>query len=265
METETNTKTGAKRKVLLTGGAGRIGTAFRKQYDDRYDFRIVDRREADEPGRHETYVADLVNLDEARKACEGIDTIVHLAADPSPSAKFYESLLPLNIQMTYNMFHAAVEQKCRRLIFASSIHAVNAYPLDVQIHPQEPIRPGDLYGVTKCFGEALCSYYAEREGLSSIAIRIGAFGTNDKVENSQDSRLLALWVSQRDLAQLIHRCVEAPDDLRYLLVQGVSDNRFKRLDISNAREILGYDPQDDAFALSSHVEMVACRPNEIDV
>lgn len=254
-----------RRKVLVTGAAGRIGTAFRQQYGDRYQFRLVDQKPVEDPGGHETWSADLVQLDEARKACAGIDTIIHLAADPSPRATFYDTLLPLNIQMTYNMFHAAVEQGCRRLIFASSIHAVNAYPLDVQIHPDDPIRPGDLYGVTKCFGEALCSYYAHREGLSCIAIRIGAFGTPERLADSDDSRMLALWVSHRDLSQLLMRCVDAPDDLRYLVVQGVSDNQLKRMDISNAREVLGYAPEDNAFQYSQHVHLAPRRPDEMDV
>ncbi|HEU4754492.1 MAG TPA: NAD(P)-dependent oxidoreductase, partial [Armatimonadota bacterium] len=210
-------------------------------------------------------VMDLVQLDHARRACEGIDTVLHLAADPNARATFYDTLLPLNIQMAYNLFHAAKEQGCRRLVFASSIHAVNAYPLDVQIHPEEPIRPGDLYGVTKCFGEALCSYYAHREGLSCIAVRIGAFGTPEKVAESSDPRMLALWVSHRDLCQLLERCIEAPDEVRHLLVQGVSDNQFKRMDIRNAREILGYQPQDNAFQISSRVQMEARRPDEEDV
>ena len=119
-----------KRRILVTGAAGRIGTAFRARYGDRYDFRLVDVREIADAAGHEAYTADLVELDAARKACEGVDTVLHLAADPSPRARFYETLLPLNIRMTYNLFHAAVEQRCRRLVFASSIHAVNAYPLD---------------------------------------------------------------------------------------------------------------------------------------
>lgn len=254
-----------KRTVLITGAAGRIGTAFREQYGDRYRLRLVDRKPVDDPQGHESWSADLVQLDEARRACAGVDTIVHLAADPSPSATFYETLLPLNIQMTYNLFHAAVEQGCRRLIFASSIHSVNAYPLDVQIHPDEPIRPGDLYGVTKCFGEALCSYYAHREGLSCIAVRIGAFGTPERLSECDDSRMLALWVSHRDLSQLLMRCIEAPDAVRHLLVQGVSDNQFKRMDISNAREILGYAPEDNAFQYSRKVQLAPRRPDEIDV
>lgn len=254
-----------RRRVLITGAAGRIGTAFRARYGDRYDLRLVDRRPVEEPGDHEAYTADLVELTEAQRACEGIDTVIHLAADPSPRATFYDTLLPLNIQMTYNLFHAAKEQGCRRIIFASSIHAVNAYPLDVQIHPTDPIRPGDLYGVTKVWGEALCSYFADREGLSSIAIRIGAFGTPERLAESGDSRLLSLWVSHDDLSQLIHRCIEAPDSLKFLIVQGVSDNQLKRMDISNAREILGYAPVDNAFAFSNRTLLEARRPDGPDI
>lgn len=254
-----------RRRVLITGAAGRIGTAFRARYGERYDLRLVDRRPVEEPGAHESYTADLVDLAEAQRACEGMDTVIHLAADPSPRATFYDTLLPLNIQMTYNLFHAAKEQGCRRIIFASSIHAVNAYPLDVQIHPTDPIRPGDLYGVTKVWGEALCSYFADREGLSSIAIRIGAFGTPERLAESGDSRLLSLWVSHDDLSQLIHRCIEAPDSLKFLIVQGVSDNQLKRMDISNAREILGYSPVDNAFAFSNRTLLEARRPDGPDI
>jgi nucleoside-diphosphate-sugar epimerase len=255
----------SQRKVLITGAAGRIGTAFRQRYGDQYSLRLVDARPVADPGSHEAITADLVQLEAAQAACAGMDTVIHLAADPSPRATFYGTLRSLNIQMTYNLFHAAVEQGCRRLIFASSIHAVNAYPLDYQIHPDDPIRPGDLYGVTKVFGEALCSYYADREGLSCIAIRIGAFGTPDRLGDCGDSRLLSLWVSHDDLSQLLYRCVEAPDDVRFLLVQGVSDNQLKRMDISNARKILGYEPQDNAFAYSARTNLEPRRPDDPDV
>jgi len=251
--------------VLITGAAGRIGSAFRARHAGDYAFRLADVREPAEPAGHEVVLADLTDLDAARRACEGMDTVLHLAADPSPRATFYDTLLPLNIRMTYNLFHAAAEQGCRRLIFASSIHAVNAYPLDYQVHPTDPIRPGDLYGVTKVFGEALCAYYADREGLSCLAVRIGAFGPPERLAECGDSRLLSLWVSPDDLSQLLHRCIEAPDDLRFLIVHGVSDNQLKRLDISNARELLGYAPRDNAFLVSSRTDLEPRNPNDPDV
>src|SRR5947209_3594313 len=164
------------RRVLVTGAAGRIGSDFRRLYGDRYRLRLLDRRHIPVPAGHETLDGDLADLEMARRACAGMNTVLHLAADPNPSADFYQTLLSANIQATYNVFAAAKEARCRRVVFASSIHAVNAYPLDVQIHPDDPVRPGDMYGVTKVFGEATGAYFAYREGLSAIAVRIGAYG-----------------------------------------------------------------------------------------
>jgi nucleoside-diphosphate-sugar epimerase len=253
-----------QRFVLITGAAGRIGCSFREQYGERYRFRLVDRQEIANAGGHVTRIGDLSDLSFARKVCEGIDTVVHLAADPSPRARFYESLLEANIQVTYNVFAAAQEAGCRRVIFASSNHAVNAYPLDRQVHPDDPVRPGDLYGVTKCFGEALLRYFADRHGLRGIALRIGAFQPPEVAAASNDPRLLCMFISPRDLGQLLHKCIEAPDDLQYAIFNGVSDNQFKRLDISNARDLVGYAPEDNAFTLSESITLKERRPEAPD-
>jgi hypothetical protein len=131
------------------------------------------------------------------------------------------------------------------LIYASSIHAVSGYPSDVQVKTSEPVNPGDLYGVTKCFGEALGRYMAEQEGLSVIALRIGGFQPRERVTGEKGIAMLDAWVSRRDLHQLIMRSIEA-EHLTFAIFHGLSNNRFKRLDISDARELLGYAPEDDA-------------------
>jgi len=238
------------KKILLTGAAGRIGTSFRTFAGDRYAFRLVDRNleKLGDPGEHEALEVNLADLDACQALCKDIHTVVHLAADPSPRSGFYESLLDNNIKSAYNIFRAAKDQGCQRVIFASSVHAVNAHPLDVQIHPEMPVRPGDMYGVTKVFGEATASYFADVEGLSSIAIRIGGYGGNRTHWENPDARTLCTFVSARDLDHLIERCIETPD-IHFAIVQAVSDNRFKRLDITSTRELVGYAPQDDAFQL----------------
>lgn len=253
-----------RRRVLITGAAGRIGSDFRQLYGDRYAFRLLDRRETRRPGAHETCLGDLADLDVARQACAGMDTVLHLAADPNARADFYQSLLSANIQATYNVFAAAQEAGCRRVIFASSIHAVNAYPLDVQIHPDDPVRPGDMYGVTKVFGEATAAYFAHRRGLNAIAIRIGAYSPPEQIADSDDARHLSLFVSPRDLAQLFHLCIEAPDTLKFAIFQGLSDNQLKRMDVSNARELLGYAPQDNAFRLTRATQLKEQDPGGED-
>ena len=139
---------------------------------------------------------------------------------------------------------AAKSAGCRRVIYASSIHAVSGYPPDVQVKTSEPVNPGDLYGVSKCFGEALGRYMAEQEGLSAIALRIGAFQPDASAKKEAGINMLDAWVSQRDLNQLIERCID-DEKLKFAVFNGLSNNRFKRLDISDARELLGYAPQDD--------------------
>jgi hypothetical protein len=187
--------------------------------------------------------ADVTDLDAMKRVCEGIDTVVHLAGNPKPSAT-WDELLPPNIVGVYNTLVAAKAAGCRRVIFASSIHAVSGYPADVQVKPDEPVNPGDVYGVSKCFGEALGRYMAEQEGLSFVALRIGAFQPPESVRKD-GIKFLDAWVSQRDLHQLICRCIDV-ENLKFAIFHGLSDNRFKRMDITNARELVCYAPQDDA-------------------
>ncbi len=108
----------------------------------------------------------------------------------------------------------------------------------------EPVNPGDLYGVSKCFGEAMGRYMAEQEGLSVIALRIGAFQPPESARKEDSISMLDAWVSERDLNQLIERCIDV-ENVKFAILHGLSNNRFKRLDISDARELVGYDPQDD--------------------
>jgi nucleoside-diphosphate-sugar epimerase len=267
----------ARRRVLLTGAAGGIGRAFFRSAHDHYRFRLADRvaiaaetphdarvqaaeGEAGEAGDHEAIRLDLAELAACERACEQIDTVVHLAADADPAAPFYESLLDNNIKATYNIFRAAKDQGCRRVIFASSAWVMGGYAPDVQPAPDAPLRPVNLYGVSKCFGEAVAAYFAQAEGLSSVVVRIGAYddGRADNWLRARpltreaaryvNARELASYVSARDLNQLLVRCVETPA-IGFAIAHGLSENRFKRLDLTSTRQLLGYAPQDDAFAI----------------
>jgi nucleoside-diphosphate-sugar epimerase len=235
--------------VLLTGAAGRIGTAFRQFAGGRYAFRLGDRcaRDPGDGGDHETVLFDIADLEACQRACAGIDTVVHLAADRFGHADFYGSLLDNNIKGAYNIFRAAKDQGCHRVVFASSVQAVSGYPPDVQVHPDDPVWPRNMYGASKCFGETVARYFAYSEELSSICVRIGLWDAG-LMEERMNAHNLTTYISQRDLNHLLVCCIEAPD-IQYAIVHGVSDNRYKRLDITSARELLGYAPQDDAFRL----------------
>lgn len=241
-----------KQRVLVTGAAGNIGSYFARHSHQKYKLRLMIREtdtdlETLKP-TGEIVTGELHDLDRLKEVCRGIDTVVHMAGDPSPTAT-WDSLLEANIKGVYNIFIAAKAAGCRRVIHASSIHAVSGYPADVQVKTSEPVNPGDLYGVSKCFGEALGRYMAEKEGLSVITLRIGAFQPPETVKGEDGLGMLDAFVSERDLNQLINRCIDV-ENVKFAILHGLSNNRFKRLDISDARELVGYDPEDDSTALN---------------
>lgn len=247
-----------RRKVLVTGAAGNIGSYFAEHSHDRYDLRLM-VKEVDDDARAierfgEVVTGELSDLDKLKGFCAGVDTVVHLAANPSPSAA-WSSVLNDNLIGTYNVYVAAKSAGCRRVIYASSIHAVSGYPKDVQVKTTDPVNPGDLYGVSKCFGEALGRYVANQEGLSVIALRIGAFQPVEKARRGDQAiGMMDAWVSRRDLNQLIERCIDVGDHVRFAILNALSDNRFKRLDISDARALVGYAPQDDLTEVNEAVK-----------
>ncbi len=237
-----------QRHILLTGAAGRISTNFYAEKRGAYRFRLADRdpeineRER-EPGDSAIQL-DIASFDDVAAACESIDTIVHLAADPSPEADFDASLLANNIQGTYNVFRAAAAAGCRRVIFASSIHAVLGHPAGQPVPESASVWPLNMYGVSKCFGEATARKFAS-DGLSSIAIRIGAY---DAEWHSVDmgEELISVWVSKRDLNQLFGRCIET-ENIDFAIVHGQSNNRIQRMSLEQTMEITGYRPVDDGY------------------
>jgi nucleoside-diphosphate-sugar epimerase len=239
----------SRTNILLTGAAGRIGRAFREYTGQRYRLRLADcdTTKLGEPHGHAVLALDAADSNACQAACAGMDVVIHLAADPSPAADFYGSLLDNNIKATYNIFRAAKDQGCRRVIYASSIRALEGYPQGAPLAPELPVRPIDMYGVSKCFGEATAHAFASTEGLSSIVVRIGTFDPQWG-KHKPSAAGLSRTISGRDMSQLLVRCVETPDIL-FAIVHGVSDNQIKRLDIESTKALLGYAPQDDGFAL----------------
>jgi nucleoside-diphosphate-sugar epimerase len=237
-----------RRLILLTGAAGRIGSSFRQTYGEQYRFRLADLHTntlTDTPGTdHEIVRLDITDAHACREACNAIDTVIHLAADPSPEADWESSLLPNNIRGTVNVFQASHEAACRRVVFASSVHAVVGYPPGETLADDAPPRPTNLYGASKVFGEAIASRFSV-EGLSGIAIRIGAYDAPWFHESGQVTDAMA-YVSARDLNDLLIRCVETPN-IPYAVVAGISNNARKRFDLIRTRQLLGYDPSDDGF------------------
>ena len=240
------TQSDSRRRILLTGSAGRIGTAYRIHAADAYSFRLVDLRPTADAGEHECHVADLADLETTRALCEGIDTVVHMAADPRTWADFYDDLLGPNFKATYNIFRAAKDAGCRRVVFASSVNAVFGYPADRQVRTYDAPMPGNVYGASKAFGESLGAYFGLKEGLSTLCIRIGAVGDLSHIVGDTPVDVRSIFVTLRDLCHLLDRCIETPD-IDYMIVHGVSNNQHSWLDLNDTRSRLGYNPVDDAF------------------
>ena len=254
-------------RVLVTGAEGTIGTAVRRELGGRYELVSLTREPQDFP----SHVADIADLDAIAPAFAGCDAVVHLAASAAVDST-WEDVLENNLVGTYNVFEAARRAGVERVVFASSNHAVGMYEVDgapdlyrlddprVYDHTVD-IRPDSLYGVSKAYGEALGRMYADRFGLRVFCLRIGWVSADDdpvspalfsgsdplldltREERRQRGR--ALWLSQRDCAQLIARCLDAPD-VGWAIVYGISDNPRQFFDLAHARELVGYDPQDRA-------------------
>jgi uronate dehydrogenase len=222
--------------ILLTGAAGGVGTYLRQELRGRYHLRLSDRVKIDDCGPDETYVeADLEDIDSTRQAIEGTDGIIHLGGYSVEGD--WDSILNANIIGSHNLYEAARQAGVKRIVFASSNHAMGFYGRDEKIDDKVPLRPDGRYGLSKAFGENLGQLYADKYGAEVLNIRIG-----NVAEKPLDVRRLAIWISPRDLAQLVTIGLEHAD-IKFETVYGMSDNKRAWWDNTNALR-LGYVPQD---------------------
>lgn len=242
-----------QRKIVITGAAGRIGSSLAENFKEFEELVLadkdLDKLKALEGENSTLFELDILDKASCLEVCEGADTVIHLAANPSPESTFAE-IKTINMDGTYNMMSAAHEQGCRRFIYASSVHAVKGYPRDEQVKTTSPVRPLDFYGVSKVFGEALGNYYGYQTAMEVIAIRIGGFKSLEHLKEQgkePEPYQRSSYISGRDMVQLVKRCVTAELVHPFVIVHGVSDNAFKYLDLSDTKEKLGYQPKDDGF------------------
>lgn len=241
-------------RILITGAGGRIASVYRQAMAGRHALRLADRDRdllTDVATDDQVVTFDITDLSACRDACAGIDTVLHLAADPSLDADFCDSLKDNNILGTFNIFRAAKDAGCRRVVFASSAQAVEGYPLDYQVRPGNAPRPKNLYGVSKAFGEGIAAYFAHQEKLSALSVRIANF-TTMTTEHTPSAREMSAYLSHRDAVDLLDRCIRIKN-VHHAVVHGISNNRYKRLSLTETSHLLNYHPQDDAFSLFGFV------------
>jgi NAD+ dependent glucose-6-phosphate dehydrogenase len=230
-----------KRRLLITGAAGRIGTALTERLKDRYELRLQFHNTVpDEPLIDDYVVADIAEYDQIAPAMEGVDSIIHLAGQPSWKA-YWDSVHRANVLGHYNVYESARQAGVRRILFASTNHVMGMYDRDTAwpVYSDLPVRPDSLYGVTKAFGETLGRHYHDRYGMSVINFRIGWF-----LDKPFDEISRYMWLSARDFSQLCWRAIES--DVGYGTFYAISGNSSRNWDITDAVVKLGYRPEDDA-------------------
>lgn len=230
--------------ILYTGGAGRMGTVLRKELAGVFGRVVVYVRETvTEVFEHEEVIhGELRDLDALTDAMRGVDVVVHLAgvADEAP----WHDILTSNVEGTFSVFEAARRAGVRRVVYASSHHAVGFYPASERVGTEDPVRPDSYYGVSKVFGEGLARLYHDKWGLEVACLRIGCFRPEP-----EDVRQLSAWLSHRDGVELVRRSVVAPD-IGFTIVFGVSANTRGWWDNDEAAASIGYVPHDDAEAFA---------------
>lgn len=240
-------------KILITGATGTIGFELTKHLVEQHELTVVGRDFSDFPKELSDKVnivkKDLIDLKSWDSLLDDIEYVIQLAGEADADAVFYGDLLEMNYKLPHNLYEAATKaNELKRIIFASSIHTVDAYPEYVQIKATDPVRPADLYGVSKVYLEGLAAYHAYTNGIESIGIRIADYkASDDDLDENADKNGMAMYLSKRDMNYLIDCCLEAELKEPFLIVNGISKNSFPRLSYEEAQVQLGYEPQDDAF------------------
>ncbi|AUV84634.1 NAD(P)-dependent oxidoreductase (plasmid) [Salinigranum rubrum] len=270
-------------KVLITGGAGTVGTAITDHLADRpaYSFTSLDLDDHSD-SNVESVVADVAEYDAIRPHLNKKDAVVHLANTPLQTGHSRDRTIEWteahgkNIRIHANVMRAAVDAGVESVIWASSNHAVGMYEVanapDIYFpdsdlivdHTVQP-RPDSVYGAEKLYGEGLGRLAAESHRVRFYALRIctvcdreydhpfghaeagvdrGDWERDSDEYAMQVARIRGMWHSRRDHAHLVECCLE-DDSVEFDVFYGVSDNDRRWFDIDHAREVLGYDPQDN--------------------
>jgi uronate dehydrogenase len=232
--------------VLLTGAAGDVGQRITPLLKAIYPGLVLsDMRPVTDTHGLPFVKADLANVAEVATAVKGIDGIIHLGGFSVEGP--WETILNANIVGCYNLFEEARKAGVKRVIFASSNHAVGFYPRNEKIGADVTVLPDGRYGVSKAFGEALGAMYAMKHGMRVTSLRIGNVG-----EKPLDVRRLAIMLHPEDLVQLVRIGLEHPDIVNEVFY-GMSDNTRAWWDNSRAKHF-GYKPKHNSETFAAHAE-----------
>lgn len=241
-------------KILITGGFGKVGQVLVKSLKDIHQLTVTDINipETNHLENYDIQKLDITDLGECKAVInDSIDVVIHLAGTPNPDADFNETI-SLNTVGTYNVFTASIDAKVKKVIFASSAQTIEGYTKDKQLTETDITKPANFYGVSKVTCEALASYFSQSSSVKFIALRIGAFDELNKTDDKLNARDLSAYLSPKDLSQIVNKCINTTAINNFEVFNCISNNQYKRLDISKARQLLDYHPTSDAFLESGY-------------
>ena len=246
-------------KILITGGSGLIGTILNKHLKDKFELINLDIKKPEEHSEN-TIIGDMNSLDDVINVSKSVQTIIHLGAVINVDSD-WNLVLKNNIESTRNIYESAKINKVKKVIFASSNHAVGLFENDSpykqivsgeyndldpkeikKINKEVPIRPDSYYGISKAYGEAIGRFYYETFNIKSVNLRIGTVLRTD--DPSKSIRHFATWLSHRDISQLVEKSII--HNVEFEIFYGVSNNKWRFWDIEDTQKKIFYDPIDNA-------------------
>lgn len=234
-------------RLLLTGAAGALGRVLRASLKPLAkilrisDIAVLDPAVAGE----EVIRCDLADGAGVGALLVGVDAVVHMGGISVEGP--WEPILAANIMGLHNLYEAVRKNGVKRVIFASSNHAIGFNPRSRRIDANDPARPDGNYGVSKAFGEALSRFYWDRYGIETVCLRIGSSFPEPK-----DRRMLITWLSYGDMAELV-RCALTAPKVEHTIVFGASANRDSWWDNKHAAH-LGWTPKDSSEPFRARME-----------
>lgn len=238
------------KKILITGAYGRVGRVIADGLRQTGEYEVVATDIQPDPDAG-IALLDIEDVAALREFTVGVDSIIHLAWYMK-SKEFYEKIVPINLAGMYNLYEAARLNGVRRVIFGSSNHVVGYYRADELVTPDMPMRPDSLYGLGKCWGELVGRMYSDKYGISAINVRIGNFSAENRPGSLRSTRI---WISHRDMIQLMIRCIEADDRIKFLTIFGTSGNTRTYYDNQQAA-LIGYMPQDNGEDFAADIRLL---------
>jgi len=243
------------KKIALSGAGGQLGSVVRTALIARgIPLRSAGGTKplAALVEREDVMHGDLRDPAIVDRLLNGVDVLIHFAG--TSVERPLPEIIDNNLRALVEVYEGARRQGVRRVVFASSNHAIGMYPVTEHLELDCALRPDGFYGLSKVWGEALARMYWDKHGIESICVRIGSC-----LERPTEPRHLSTWFGHSDLMHFLDRCIEA-ESVGFMTVWGVSANTRSWWDNRGADQ-LGYVPTQNA---EDYAAQVLAGPNPLD-